>query len=174
MITDEQLSRIMPHCPEARRALYLPHLQSAMSEYGISGTVLRAAMFLAQIAHESGELRWMEELASGSEYEGRHDLGNTQPGDGKRFKGRGAFMLTGRANYAEYGRVLGVDLLDHPEEASTPALTFRVAGLFWTKHGLNAKADSGDIVGVTRAINGGTVGLSSRQAYYERAKQVLG
>ena len=71
--------------------------QGVMEKYQIT-TPLRRAAFLAQLAHESGELKYMEEIASGEAYEGRKELGNTAPGDGKRYKGRGPIQLTGRFN----------------------------------------------------------------------------
>src|SRR5688500_1239834 len=140
MISDDELRQIMPNCPQAKRALSLPHLQAAMTEFGIT-TYLREAAFLAQLAHESGEFRWMEEIASGAAYEGRRDLGNTQPGDGKRYKGRGPIQLTGRANYRRYGQLLGLDLEGNPQQASTPQVGFRIAALYWKSNGLNELAD---------------------------------
>lgn len=172
MVTDAELAAVMPRLPAAKRAAYLPHLQQAMREFRIEGR-LREAAFLAQLAHESAELRYFEELASGAAYEGRRDLGNTQPGDGRRYKGRGPIQLTGRANYALFGRLLGLDLVGHPELAATPEVGFRVAGLFWLRHGLNERADRQDFWGITRAINGGTNGLKDRQRYYRRALAVL-
>src|SRR4029078_13654494 len=96
MLTDDELRQIMPNCPAAKRADYLPFIQQAMAAFGIT-SYLRATAFLAQLALESAELRYMEEVASGAAYEGRKDLGNTQPGDGKRYKGRGAIQLSGGA-----------------------------------------------------------------------------
>jgi len=93
----------------------------------------RQSMFLAQIAHESGELRYKEELSSGQQYEGRSDLGNIYTGDGKRFKGRGLLMITGRANYKEYGISLGLDLINKPELAIEPLNSALIAGCYWTK-----------------------------------------
>ncbi|MFL5320255.1 MAG: glycoside hydrolase family 19 protein, partial [Myxococcaceae bacterium] len=133
----------------------------------------RKAAFLAQLAHESGQLQWWHEFASGAEYEGRRDLGNTHPGDGVRYKGRGPIQLTGRANYRSAGRALHLPLEAHPEMAVKPSVGFRVAVWFWTTHGLNALADKGKFTEITRRINGGFNGLSSRLAYYRRALKVL-
>jgi len=144
-----------------------------MSEFEIN-TPLREAAFLAQLAHESGELRYMEEIASGSAYEGRHDLGNTEPGDGKRYKGRGPIQLTGRANYKKYGALLDLDLVNNPTIAATPEVGFRIAGAFWNEHDLNELADLGAFKAITKKINGGYNHLKERTEYYERAKKVLG
>ncbi len=140
-------------------------------------TPLRRAHFLAQVGCESGELRFMEEIASGQEYEGRRDLGNTQPGDGQRFKGRGLIQLTGRANYTEYGRALGreAEILAQPElVASDKALCADVAGWYWAKRELNALADRDDLTAVTRRVNGGLNGLEERRRLLQRAKALLG
>ena len=96
-MTPDQLRRIMPLAGK-RAPLYAVPLSDAMAEYGID-TPARQAGFLAQIAHESGSLVYVEEIASGAAYEGRADLGNTEPGDGERYKGRGILQITGRANY---------------------------------------------------------------------------
>lgn len=172
MVTDDELRQIMPNCAAAKRADYLPFIQQAMQEFEIT-SYLREAAFLAQLAHESGELRYMEEIASGSAYEGRKDLGNTQPGDGKRYKGRGPIQLTGRANYETYGQLLGLDLINNPTIAATPQVGFRIAGQFWVKKGLNPLADQQNFKEITRRINGGYNGLDDRTKYYDRAKQVL-
>lgn len=173
MITDSQLQQIMPSLSAAKRAAYLPYLNETMQAYGIDSPA-RAAAFLAQIAHESVELRYWEEIASGAAYEGRRDLGNTQPGDGKRYKGRGPIQITGRANYRKYGSTLGLDLENNPSLAATTPVGFRIAGAYWYSHGLNELADRGDFLTITKRINGGTNGLTSRQTYYETAKRVLG
>lgn len=134
---------------------------------------LRASMFLAQVAHESGEFRYSEEIASGAAYEGRHDLGNTEPGDGKRFKGRGWIQITGRSNYRHLATALGLPLLDQPELAALPEHAGKVAAWFWRAHGLNAHADNCDLDGCTRIINGGRNGEDARALYYARACEVL-
>ena len=103
--------------------------------------------------------------------------GNTNAGDGKRFKGRGPIQLTGRANYQRFGDLLSVDLLADPPRAANPSVAFRAAGLFWSKKGLNELADVATPAAfkeITRRINGGTNGLAERQAFYAVARKVLG
>ena len=156
------LRRAMPGLPAEKARRYAPLLNAAMLEGQITNKA-RAAAFLAQLGHESGSLRWMEELASGAAYEGRLDLGNTQPGDGRRYKGRGPIQLTGRANYRTAGKALGLPLEDKPKLAARPAVGFRTAVWYWTTRGLNALADRGDFDGITFRINGGFNGLSERR-----------
>ena len=167
-----QLKQIMPNLSQAKAEAYLPHLNKAMAEAGIN-TPKRQAAFLAQLAHESAEFRYMEEIASGSAYEGRRDLGNTQPGDGVRFKGRGPIQLTGRSNYRAAGKALGIDLENNPKRAADPDVGFRTAAWYWNSRNLNQFADSGDFKELTRRINGGYNGLADRQKYYARALNVL-
>jgi predicted chitinase len=162
----------MPGLPLAKAQQYLPFLNSAMQEAGIN-TRLRKSAFLAQLAHESVELRYMEEIASGAAYEGRTDLGNTQRGDGVRYKGRGPIQLTGRANYRAAGKALGLDLEGNPTQAADPQVGFRTAAWYWTTRNLNTYADAGDFREVTRRINGGYNGLPSREAYYRTALSLL-
>jgi len=181
MLDDTQLQKIMPALAASKRQLYLPHLNAAMRASGIGTTALRTAAFVAQLAHESGEFRWMEEIWGPTpaqlRYEPPNDLakrlGNTEPGDGKRFKGRGPIQITGRFNYAKYGKLLGRDLVAEPALAAAPEVAFATAGLFWQSNGLNELADAEDFVKITRRINGGTNGLADRQMYYARAKAVL-
>ena len=174
MISLDQLKKIMPRLPVVKASLYFPHLTAAMKEREIT-TPLRMAAFLAQLGHESADLRYMEEIASGEAYEGRKDLGNVYPGDGIRFKGRGPIQLTGRANYKKFGDLLMVDLLLAPELAAKPEYGFKIAALFWTLKKLNALADMGfdGFKEITRRINGGYNGLEDRLKRYELAKQVL-
>lgn len=176
MLTRLQLDTIMPYADE-RAGRYLEPLAATMAEYQID-TPARAAMWLAQIAHESAELRLTTEIADGSAYEGRVDLGNTQRGDGRRYRGRGLIQITGRSNYAACSRWLAgseILLIEHPELLATDAtLAARSAGWFWRSRGLNAYADRGDITGCTRRINGGTNGLRDRIKYWDRARSVLG
>ncbi|MDO8065271.1 MULTISPECIES: glycoside hydrolase family 19 protein [unclassified Janthinobacterium] len=150
----------------------LAPLNAAMLEFGIT-TPARQASFLPQVGHESGQLRYVRELASGQAYEGRADLGNTQRGDGVRFRGRGLLQVTGRANYAACGKALGLDLLAKPELLEQTVNACRSAGWFWQMKGLNALADAGDQERVTRRINGGVNGLAERLALYAAARKVL-
>jgi len=172
-LTPELLRAVMPKVPDDQATRFAELLNTTLKEFDINSP-RRQAAFLAQLAHESGQLRHMEEIASGEAYEGRKDLGNTQPGDGKRYKGRGPIQLTGRANYRKAGQALGLDLEGKPEQASQPEVGFRVAGWFWKSHGLNELADKGDFRAITRRINGGLNGLESRQKYYDNALKALG
>jgi predicted chitinase len=171
-VTADQLRKIMPSLSQAKAQQYLPHINAAMQEAGIT-TKKQQAAFLAQLGHESGGLRYMEEIASGAAYEGRRDLGNTQPGDGTRFKGRGPIQLTGRANYRAAGKALGLDLENNPKLAADPSVGFRTAAWFWKSRGLNSLAEAGNFREVTRRINGGYNGLADREAYYQRALNTL-
>lgn len=170
-VTLAQLQAIMP-LARARATTFLPALNATMVEFGIT-TPARQASFLAQLAHESGQLVYVRELASGTAYEGRKDLGNIQPGDGVRFRGRGLIQVTGRANYAACGKALGLDLLSQPALLEQTVNACRSAGWFWQSRGLNALADAGDQVAVTRRVNGGTNGLAERLAYFKVAQRVL-
>lgn len=167
----EDFTAIMPRCPFPED--YAATLWRQMVDGGIT-TVTRAAAFLAQIAHESGELRYLEELGDGRAYEGREDLGNTEKGDGPRYKGRGPFQLTGRANYRKFGQIIGLNLELHPEDAASPAVGCRVAAAYWAELECNKLADIPDFKAVTKAINGGYNGLDDRLKYYHRALEVLG
>ena len=141
--------------------------------YGILDTGLRLAHFMGQCGHESGGFRYMEEIASGAAYEGRADLGNTQPGDGRRYKGRGPIQLTGRANYRRVGRLIGIDLESNPEIVARPSIGLLVGCVYWDGRKLNAKADADDLLGLTRAINGGTNGLEDRKVQTATAKALI-
>ncbi len=143
------------------------------SDFYDVNTKLRMAHFLAQASHESAHFRTLQEYATGEAYEGRKDLGNTQPGDGKRYKGRGIFQVTGRANYKKYGELVGIDLETNPEIASHPDISVKTALEYWRSHNLNKYADLDDIKSITRKINGGYNGLTERVAYLEKAKKLL-
>ncbi len=142
-------------------------------DYGLLDTPNRLAHFLAQVCHESGGFKWMEELDSGQAYEGRKDLGNTVPGDGRLFKGRGPIQLTGRANYRSYGQALGVDFMNHPEIVAIPSIGLWVACEYWKRSNLNTLADNDDIEAITRRVNGGLNGYADRRKWLVRVKALL-
>ncbi len=150
------------------------HLPAALTRFSIN-TMLRQAHFLAQVCEESWGLSDLKEEASGAEYEGRKTLGNTRPGDGIRYKGRGLVQLTGRANYDRAGRELDLNLVDHPELAETASVAVDTACLYWSDHHLNKLADLDDIQAITRRVNGKRMlGLKARTAYLVKAKALLG
>lgn len=170
-ITKAQLLAIMPTAGN-RAGTYAPIINEWADKFGIS-TPLRMAHYLAQIAHESCGLRYTQEIASGKAYEGRKDLGNTHAGDGVRYKGRGLIQITGRANYTAYAKYCGYDVVEHPELLERPLGAVKSSMWYWWKHGLSLLADKDDVVAVTKRINGGTNGLSSRENYLRRAKAAL-
>lgn len=150
-----------------------PLLEPTLARYGID-TPLRRAHFLAQAAHECDRFCTLTEYASGQAYEGRRDLGNTKPGDGRRFRGRGILQITGRANYNRAGLRLGLDLISNPELLATPGPALEAACAYWQDRVINRHADNDDLVAVTKAINGGTNGLEDRRALTGTAKRILG
>ena len=169
MITKELILGIMPNAKNVDA--FLPYLISGCNTYEIN-TTKRQNAFLAQIAHESGEFKYVKELASGDEYEGRKDLGNISIGDGVRYKGRGLIQITGRANYLAASKALSIDFVEHPELLETIPYAVLSACWFWQSHGLNELADNDNFIKITRRINGGTNGLVYRQAYWDRAKKL--
>lgn len=136
-------------------------------------TRTRLAHFLAQCAHESDGFATTVEYASGAAYEGRASLGNTAPGDGRRFRGRGVIQLTGRANYREFGAALGAPLEAQPDLAASFPIAALTAAEYWKRRDINRHADLDDIVKTTRDVNGGKNGLKDRQDRLARAKAAL-
>lgn len=169
----------------ARCARWVTPLNEAMAKFAIT-TPARAAHFLGQLAHESGRFAFVRELwgptAAQRGYEGRRDLGNTEPGDGFRYRGRGLIQVTGRANYRDVGKALGVDLITHPELLERPETAALASAWWWQANGLNELADIGNIDHVSDRINRGRVtrqvgdsnGYLERKLLTERALRVLG
>lgn len=170
-MTLDQLIQIMPFARK-RAPLFIDGINAAMAECDID-TSARQASFIAQVAHESCQLLYVRELASGAAYEGRADLGNNWPGDGVKFRGRGLIQVTGRANYRACGEALSLDAENNPPLLEQPANACRSAAWFWKSHGLNELADAGDQVAVTRRVNGGTNGLAERLAFFAVAQGAL-
>jgi putative chitinase len=176
--TKDKLSIILPQATRKNIDLYFEPLVAGMTKYGIT-TPLQIAHFIAQVGLESGNFLYSKELASGAAYEGAARLGNTQPGDGVKFKGRGLIQLTGRNNYTAYSQYTGIDYLSNPEPIATePTLSVDAACWFWLSRKIGPRADADDVRGVTRLINGAEDGphthLDARIANLRRAKAVLG
>ena len=171
-LTIEQLKLIYPFAKSQKIQLYLPYINQYASEYDVTNT-LRIAAFLAQIGHESGQLNYCQEIADGSAYEGREDLGNLFKGDGKRYKGRGLIQITGRANYTDISFDFDVDFVRHPERLAEPEWAVISAFWFWNRRKLNFLADQKDFRKITKLINGGYNGYNDRVALYEKALKVL-
>lgn len=156
---------------------WYPDVRAACLEFGID-TPQRVAAFLAQVGHESGGFRYTREIWGPTDaqkrYEGRADLGNVKPGDGSKYRGRGLIQITGRYGYQKASKALGVDLISHPELLEAKPLAARSAAWWWFAHGCNEIADTGDIVALSKRINGGTNGLEDRLRRYQIACDALG
>jgi hypothetical protein len=157
--------------PRANVEATWPLVHAALTARGIADRPVQIAA-LATIGVETGSFRPIPEIASGDAYEGRADLGNTQPGDGRRYKGRGFIQITGRANYRTYGDALGVDLVGDPDLALDPEIAARIFAVYFTNHYIRWEpaphplmscvdlARAGEWRGVRVAVNGGTNGLT--------------
>lgn len=174
-ITAQQLLQILPNAG-AKAGVFAPALNTAMQRYQIVGTK-RVAAFIAQIGHESGQLVYVHEIwgptPAQAKYEGRKDLGNTVPGDGLKYRGRGLIQITGRANYAACGEALGLDLINQPELLEQPKNACLSAAWFWATNGLNTLADADKFEAITRRINGGLNGQADRLKLWSKATAVL-
>jgi len=181
MITIEQLRKVVPGFPK-NGDVFLPHLQKYLAIYEIN-TPQRMAHFFAQVGHESGSFKWVRELWGPTPaqrgYEGRKDLGNTQSGDGSKFRGRGLIQYTGRANYAQLSQHIFKDarLLDTPQLLEVPEFAVQSACYFWKSRGLNELSDTGwtdaVVTKITRKINGGINGLNDRLLRFQQALNAL-
>ena len=174
------LLRAATGCSAALADRYAVPLADACQRYSIN-TPARLAAFLAQIGHESGGLQYTREIAEGLAYEGRQDLGNTQPGDGPRFRGRGLLQVTGRSNYAAVSAALGVDFVAEPGLLEQPTFAALSAAHWWHAHGCNAFADAGQFDQLSRLINRGNAfaskpanGEADRLARWKKAKAACG
>lgn len=172
MITKQQLKQLAPNSKDEIIDPLVKYLNIHMPKYEVN-TYLRVCHFLAQAAHEAASFRTLEEYASGAAYEGRRDLGNTQKGDGVRYKGRGIFQLTGRANYRTIGAKIGKDLENNPELAESPEVSVLTALEYWKSRNLNVLADADNVELITRRINGGLKGFEDRKKYLARAKNIF-
>lgn len=180
-ITQKQLLDAVPGLYKARLDEFVASFNMFHAYFGLN-TRDRIIHYLAQVFHESGSLRYVEELSSGAQYEGRKDLGNTQKGDGKRFKGRGFIQLTGRKNYQDFynDEWCSDNVVAYPNLVSNFPLNQMVSMWFWDRNNLNdlADLDNGtngeDIVKkITRKVNGGYNGLDERVKFYQKFKKII-
>ena len=177
LLSYEDLRRF---CPSGRRSILreLARYSALLADYGLRDNERRLCHFLAQAAHETAGFRTLREYGSRRYFQARYghrrDLGNLSRADGSRFRGRGIFQLTGRANYRKYGRLLGLDLLKYPQQAEKVEIALRIAGEYWRMKSLNRLADRNDLRGITRRINGGLNGLAQRKRYLRRAMSIWG
>lgn len=178
-VTKEQILKIMPTAT-GRVDKFLPYINGYIEIFHID-TPKRMAHYLAQIAHESGELKYTKEIGN-EDYCHKYEvgnlgkqLGNTQKGDGYRYKGRGLIQLTGRANYQVFQntRYCSDDIMSNPKLLEEPKLAVKSSMWFFWSHGCNVLADSDNFLGITKKINGGMKGVESRRKYLARAKAAL-
>lgn len=171
-LTDQDIRRMLPNAGK-RLDAHLPYIWPSMKAAEIDSPQ-RATAFLAELAHESGEYRYMEEIADGSAYEGRSDLGNIHPGDGVKFKGHGPIQITGRDNHHDCGLALGIDLIEDPRKLTLPEYATASSCWFWNSRRLSLLADRDWFKTITKRINGGYNGLSDRRQYWDRNRAILG
>ena len=173
-LTDDQLKRIYPNSTKANRDKYIPWINRFAVTYDVD-TYERLCAFLAQIGHESGQLRYVEEIASGQAYENRKDLGNIYKGDGIMYKGRGLIQITGRANYTSLSKNLKIDFITNPYLLKEPLYAVLSAFWYWDKRKLNkySTLNETDFITLTKRINGGLNGYKDRFRIWNLAKQIL-
>jgi len=203
MITAEQIKKHYPNSNDKVVAALIRSLDSIGEKYGLSSG-LRLAHFLAQTAHESGGFRVIEENLNYSAdgltkifpkyfkdknpqdyhrqpqkianlvYASRMGNGDTASGDGYKFRGRGLIQLTGRSNYTNFSKDMGIDIEEAVSYLATPEGAVESAAWFWNKNGINALADKDDVTAVTKKINGGTIGIEDRKKHTGEFKHLLG
>lgn len=178
MLTATQLAAILAPCDLAFAESWLPHVTAAAARFEIN-TPARLAAFLAQTAHESMRFRRTVEIwapqscAWQRSYEGRAALGNTQPGDGQRFLGRGLIQLTGRYWYTECSKATGIPCVVDPDTLGKPAGAAISAAWYWSRNRCNLLADAGNFDAITRKINPVMLGADQRRALWKKAKAAL-
>lgn len=173
VITEDTIRAITPRAKASIAKAVAEVVSERGPEFGVDNPK-EVCHFLAQCAYESDGFKTTVEYASGQAYEGRKDLGNTKRGDGRRFKGRGIIQLTGRANYRQAGKDLGLPLETSPHLAANPETSVLIALWYWKTRGLSKYANRDDIRTITKRINGGLNGFSGRKMYFRRAWATLG
>ena len=188
VINQAQLLRAVPNLYKARLDEFIASFNMYAIHFGIDSTK-RVAHYLSQVFHESGNLRYVEEIASGAAYDtGKlaERLGNTpeKDGDGQKYKGRGYLQITGANNYRNFNQsdMCTEDVVNHPEKVAKYPLNQVASMWFWQTNGLNEIADRDDggsagediVKKITKRVNGGTNGLSNRMYLYRRFKKEFG
>ncbi len=180
-LTEAILQKIYPKAKLANIRTHLPYINEALAKYEINN-YMRVAAFMAVVGNETGQLAAFTEIGNSAyfaKYDTNKGLGNTQPGDGERFKGRGAIQLTGRANYTLAAKHFGVDFVNKPELVAEPQYAWLTAGWYyaklWKQYGwdLNAYADKGDLLTIQKRVNGGMIGWENRKALYDAMLPIL-
>lgn len=173
LVTKSQLAYIWGCAENLIKDYEVEEMNKGLNLFEIN-TPVRIQHFLAQISHESGGGRWKQELASGKDYEGRKDLGNTQPGDGPKFKGAGYIQMTGRANYQRFADYIKDPKVMEGVKYVAEKYPMTSAGYWWHSHGMNAFCDKKPTVEqVTRIVNGGVNGLEERKKYFIKCCNVI-
>lgn len=172
-LTKELFKACFPRTDKHRIEKYFEPMAKTLKVFDID-TAERMACFFAQIGHESLDLIYVKEIASGKAYEGRKDLGNIQQGDGVKYKGRGFIQITGRNNYQRLSDWANEDFVSNPEKLTEPAYACMASGWFWMDKRLNTLADEMKFETITKRINGGLNGYADRLRRLEECKKALG
>ena len=173
LVLKEELASIWGCSPSLIEDWEIDEMNKCLRRFDIT-TAARIRHFLSQTAHESGGGRYMKELASGEAYEYRSDLGNTQPGDGPKYKGAGYIQLTGRANYQDFCDYIRDPRVMEGVDYVSVTYPFTSAGFWWYNNRMNDLIDNGaGVEQVTKRVNGGYNGLADRQMYYDRCLKVI-
>lgn len=183
LLSRSQLEKCIPYASDRNIGKFLSPLNSAMEEFDIIQP-LHVAAFIAQVTHESGSLKYVEEIASGSNYEFREDLGNLEfealqvahahgSTTGRFYKGHGLIQVTGYYNHKKCGEALGLDLVNNPKLLCEPINAARSAAWFWWSKDLNSYIDADNFIKTIRIINGGLNGKKDRIDNFNRCRGVL-
>lgn len=173
VVRKDQVEGVFNRLNDKITDLQFQKLDECLKRFDIT-TVQRVRHFLSQIAHESAGLKFMVEIHDGSNYEGRKDLGNTRPGDGRKFRGVDALQMTGRANYQNFADYIGDQRVMEGWRYVSEKYLFLPSGFWWQNNKMNELCDRGATVEqITKRVNGGTNGLAERKRYYERALKFI-
>lgn len=173
ILTLNQLEEAAPYTGPRRLELILPNLNHTLQKYEITSN-LRISHFLAQVLVESNYFRYIQDLESGMRYEGNLSLGNTEPGDGRRFIGRGYLKILGRKAYTEYAKASKIDIVSAPHFVTTPRVAMDISGWIWSKKSLNLLADQDSLEDVTKVLLGDYILLREREEALFKVKKALG